>query len=178
MSGISKPVSLTIDGTLNSTGTNTTSTQIVSTATTNQIKLTPGAHSYIINAASPGADRTVSINPDPLTNCNFMLDNTGGAVTQATSNVTAVTLNARAGLITLHAATANNATNTFVFNNSYIQVGSQVLVFISNTLSLTNFITPSVTTDTVAAGSCNINVINNDPTHALAAAAIVQFIVV
>jgi hypothetical protein len=53
----------------------------------------------------------------------------GGSVTQATSKATAVTLNKRAGKITLNnAALASNTTVGFKLNNSFITVNSLVLV--------------------------------------------------
>jgi hypothetical protein len=52
----------------------------------------------------------------------------GGTVTQATSKATAVTLNKLTGEITLNAAALAAATIvTFVFNNSQVAVGDQVV---------------------------------------------------
>src|SRR6185437_7199114 len=118
---------------------------------------------------------------EPLGACNFMLDNTGNTVAQATSNTTAVPLNARAGVITMNTALAGGpASATFALTNNYITAASIVLVWVTNTLSTTAHIAPSVTAGAAGAGTVNITVTNNDPTggNALTAAAQVQFLVI
>lgn len=56
-----------------------------------------------------------------------------GAVTQATSKATAVTLNKSAGVITLNAASLNATTTVnFTLNNSYITAADTVILTLAN----------------------------------------------
>ncbi len=105
---------------------------------------------------------------------NFTLN--PGAVTQATSNITAVTLNNKAGLITMQAA-VTAAAQAFTLNNSFITTSNKVIAFCSNTRCLVSFGVVTVTVSAVAAGSCTITVAG-DGTNVSAAAPIIQFIIV
>ena len=79
-----------------------------------------------------------------LPSSNFILDNSGGFIIQPTSNTTGVTLNARAGIISMFAALAGGATASFMLTNSYIKNTSIVILLITNTVSGTSFISPFV----------------------------------
>lgn len=82
----------------------------------------------------------------------------GGAVTQLTSKSTGVTLNKATGVITMHAATLNAATSVgFTLTNSTIGVDDVVVVSIRSGGTVDSY---AVTVDTVAAGSCRIQVRN------------------
>ncbi len=62
-----------LEGTQTFTGTKTFSAQIISTATSNHLKLATASNNAIISVASIAtADRTITI-PDPGTNANFVL---------------------------------------------------------------------------------------------------------
>lgn len=101
-------------------------------------------------------------------------------VSQGTNITTAVTLNARVGVITTQAATtAADATSSFTLNNAYITAGSVVLVALgdySGTI-VTNGI-PQVNADAVAAGSCTINISNSHGANALNGTLKLHFVVI
>jgi hypothetical protein len=99
----------------------------------------------------------------------------GGAVTQLTSPTTAVTLNAKAGIITMEAAAAATG-SAFTFNNNFITAASQVLAWSQNTVCATSSFPLLVIVSAIAAGHCTITVAG-DGTHASVAASEVQFIV-
>lgn len=87
-----------------------------------------------------------------------------GAVTQLMNLATAVTLNAPAGIITTKDEQVGaNTIKKFTFNNNYITAGSIVLVSIvsiaGNTVDGTEGV-PTVSVDSIAAGSCEILVGN------------------
>jgi len=93
-----------------------------------------------------------------------------GAVTQATSTATGVTMNAASGVITTFTSTAAAGnTVSFVLTDSAIAAGSAVHVTIDNysgTL-VTNGV-PYVTVSGIAGGSCTLNVSNIHAANALA----------
>jgi hypothetical protein len=158
-------------------GVQTFSSALNLTAAVGQLAIYPNGagFGYNITTTNPAANRTLTI-PDPGANANIMLDNTAGAVTQITSPTTAVTLNTRAGLITMEAACANTG-SAFTLNNSYIIASSKVLAWSQNTLCATSSFPLTVVVSAIGAGSCTITV-SGDGTHASAAAPIVQFIVI
>ena len=94
-----------------------------------------------------------------------------GTVTQATNHATAVTLNKRAGVITLAAAALANATNAeFTVTNDKVQADSVILVTTQdeNTTDNTCII---ATVHTIAAGSFIINVNHPDSVGSTSATA-------
>ena len=100
----------------------------------------------------------------------------GGSVTQTTSNTTAVTLNAKAGTVTmLNAVTA--AGQSFTLNNSFISTTSKVLAFCTNTRCLVSLGVVVVIVGAPAAGSVSITAAG-DGTNGTINAPIIQFIVV
>ena len=87
----------------------------------------------------------------------------GGAVTQATSRTTGVTLNAICGQITLFAASiAGHEADEFVLTNSAIEAGDVVVVSIKSGLAGATAKYYRVGVTAVAAGSCTISVGNID----------------
>ena len=101
-----------------------------------------------------------------------------GAVTQGTNATTAVTLNTTSGIITTYAATlAANAEVQFTLTNSTIQADSLVLVSMNdmNTDANSHIL---VTTNTIASGSCIINLFNCGSGTATATACHIHFLVI
>lgn len=109
---------------------------------------------------------------------NAMAGVNASAVTQATSTATGVTLNSRAGVITMFTSVAATTVGaSFVLTNSYIGTSSNVQAWVSGytgTLSANGF--PAVTSVIPAAGSATITVVNTG-TNALAGVVEVSFIV-
>lgn len=97
-----------------------------------------------------------------------------GAVTQATSTTTGVTLNKRAGVITTFAGTlAGAAEETFIVTNSEVAVGDVVVVCIGTSGGAG---LPMAYVSAVAAGSFSIT-ITNLSASALNAAYTINFVV-
>lgn len=100
----------------------------------------------------------------------------GGAVTQATSKTTEVTLNKVSGAITLNAASlAANSVATFTFTNSTIAATDVVQVAVKSGMATGGSYHVSV--DAVNTGSCNIS-IRNLSAGALAEALVLNFVVI
>jgi len=101
-----------------------------------------------------------------------------GAVTQGISATTAVTLNTTSGIITTYAATlAANAEIQFTLTNSTIQADSLILVSMNdmNTYANSHIL---VTTNTIAGGSCIVNLFNCGSGTASATACHIHFLVI
>ena len=101
-----------------------------------------------------------------------------GSETQITSATTAVTLNATSGIITTFAATlATNTEVEFTLTNSAIQSDSLILVSMNdmNTEAAAHLL---VTTNTIANGSCIINLFNCGSETATATACQVHFLII
>ena len=93
----------------------------------------------------------------------------GGAVTQATSKTTGVTLNATSGQITMNNAALTTAPVAgFVLTNSSIEATDTVIVNVASAAtSITSYV---VGVNAVAAGSCSIfvqNISGNSLSNAL-----------
>ena len=98
----------------------------------------------------------------------------GGAVTQLTSKSTAVTLNKYSGQITMDAAAlADDTVVSFTLTNSTISTSSCI---IANHASAGTSAAYQINADTLAAGSCKIN-IRNISGGALSEAIVLNFIV-
>jgi hypothetical protein len=99
----------------------------------------------------------------------------GGAVTQATSKSTGVTLNTLCGQITMNAAAlAAAAEVSFTLTNSFIAATDVLIV---NVASGATAATYTATIDAVAAGSCRITV-GNHSTSSQSEAIVLNFVVV
>jgi hypothetical protein len=99
----------------------------------------------------------------------------GGAVTQATSKSTGVTLNKLCGRITLNAASlAAGAAVAFTLTNSEIAADDIVLVTIKSGATAAGY---DVQVEATAAGSCSIS-IRNRSGGALAEAVVLNFTVI
>ena len=99
----------------------------------------------------------------------------GGAVTQATSKATGVTLNKLTGAVTMHAASLAGATSVgFTLTNSYIAAPDLVVVNIKSGATASSYATE---VEAVAAGSCRI-VLRNYTGGALAEAVVLSFAVI
>jgi len=121
---------------------------------------------------------TVWVNTDDVSVDSVTI--TKGTVTQITSLVTPVTVNASAGVITTFSATTAGLTvESFTVNNTSVLATSSVNVTqtrYGGTL-VTNGI-PQITVDSVAAGSFVINVTNLHTANALAGVLNISFVVV
>ena len=99
-----------------------------------------------------------------------------GAVTQATSKSTAVTLNKPAGVITMNNASLATATNaTFTLNNSFISANDTVILTISGGQA-----TPgsyNVFANALAAGSVSIS-LRNISGGSLSEAVVINFAII
>ncbi len=83
-----------------------------------------------------------------------------GVVTQATSHATGVTLNKRAGVITLAADAVAATTNVeFTFTNDTIKADSVILLTMQDE-NTTNNKQLACAVHTIAAGSCVITIVN------------------
>mgnify|MGYP001248842751 CR=1 FL=1 len=104
--------------------------------------------------------KTKNTNFDNILDSMVVLESAQGAVTQATNQTTAVTINATSGIITLVAA-ATNATvnNEFTVNNSFVKSNSVILVTVQDE-NTTNNTSIMATTHTIADGSFIINLQN------------------
>ena len=87
---------------------------------------------------------------------------TTAAVTQLTSNTTAVTSNTQTCVVTLFGASTSTSSDTFKFNNSLILSTSTVIASVgqSGTNSLTAGSQLLVAVNNVAVGSCYIQIFN------------------
>jgi len=114
-----------------------------------------------------------------ITNALDGLKHTGsGTITQGTSATTAVTLNATSGIITTYAATlATNTEVQFTLTNSALQADSVILVSF-NDMTTQTASKMIVTTNTIAAGSCIINLFNAGSGTADAVACHVHFLII
>lgn len=101
---------------------------------------------------------------------------TGGAVTQATSKSTGVTLNKVCGQITMNNATLNRVTSvTFTLTNSFIAATDVVIVNIASGATAGAY---TITVEVVAAGSCNISLHNLLTGTDLSEAVVLNFAVI
>ena len=99
----------------------------------------------------------------------------GGAVTQATSKSTGVTLNTVAGAITMNGAALANATSvSFTLTNSAIAARDCVNVNIQSVATADSYF---VQADAVAAGSCRIQ-LRNISAGSLSEALVLNFAVI
>lgn len=124
----------------------------------------------ISNAAASGASQSVS----PTAGVGYATG-AGGAVTQATSKSTGVTLNKVTGQITMHAAAlAASATVGFTLTNSTIKATDVVDVSIASGATADSYDKPVV--DATGTGSCRIQ-IRNKSGGSLGEALVLNFVV-
>lgn len=103
------------------------------------------------------------------------LANDGGAITQATSKSTGVTLDKRCGAITMNNASLASATSvSFTLTNSTIAADDVVAVVIKSGATANSYL---VAVDAVAAGSARIQ-IRNHTGGALGEAIVLGFVVI
>jgi len=99
-----------------------------------------------------------------------------GAVTQATSKSTAVTLAARCGTITMNNASLAGATNVgFTVTNPSVSLGDVVVVNIASGATADSY---HATVDAVAAGSFRISLRNVTAATPLSEAVVLNFSVI
>lgn len=130
---------------------------------------------FVIKYATAGANpRTlVGIGQFGTTGIGY-ITGAGGAVTQATSKSTGVTLNTASGAITMHNATLNATTSVgFTLTNSMIAATDTVLVSIKSGATADSYV---VTVDAVAGGSCRLS-LRNISGGSLAEAVVLNFAV-
>lgn len=101
---------------------------------------------------------------------------TGGTVTQATSKSTGVTLNKLCGQITMNNAQLNRVTSvTFTLTNSFIDTTDVLVVNIASGATAGAY---TITTEVIAAGSCNISLHNLLTGSDLSEAVVLNFAVI
>ena len=99
-----------------------------------------------------------------------------GAVTQATSKATAVTLNAPCGQITMNNAALNGATNVgFTLTNSYISAKDTLLLTIASGATVASY---NVWVTSLTAGSAAINLRNITAATQLSEAVVLNFAII
>lgn len=99
----------------------------------------------------------------------------GGAVTQATSKSTGVTLNKLTGQITMNGAALGATTSVaFTLTNSQIAVGDVVVVDLVSGNTANSYF---VSVDAIAAGSCSIS-LRNYSAGSLSEAVVLNFVVI
>jgi hypothetical protein len=149
------------------------------TPVTNQIVLGT-TNTTTINSSAPSASRVYTI-PDAGSNSSFVLDHMGNSTTQLSSISTNVTLNARAGYITMQGVVPTGAATVFNLINNFINSNSNViLAMITNTQSTVDFFTPIIIIDQInnpTPGQCRISITNNS-SHSTGSAPIIQFLVI
>lgn len=103
------------------------------------------------------------------------LANDGGAVTQATSKSTGVTLDKRCGAITMNNAALAAATSvSFTLSNSTIATDDIIVSNISGAATAASY---TLTVDDVAAGSCRFH-LRNESAGSLGEALVIGFAVI
>jgi hypothetical protein len=137
-----------VDGTLVATWDDATNDLVLPT---NGLTITAGG--LTITAG----DLTVTAADVEMTAGTLAL-NDGGIVTQASNKSTAVTLNTHSGQITLNgAALADDTVVSFTLTNSQVEALDVVIVNHGSAGTAASY---QISADTVAAGSCKINVRN------------------
>lgn len=143
-------------------------------------------HNYpIVNGNSTKRIRINTLNGTIRTSSGLLVEGTdggigyatgaGGAVTQATSKSTGVTLDKASGAITMNGAALASATSVgFTLTNSLIAATDVVLVSIKSGATANSYL---VAVDAVAAGSCRISV-RNISAGSLSEALVLNFAVV
>jgi|2_EtaG_2_1085320.scaffolds.fasta_scaffold01820_12 hypothetical protein len=142
------------------------------------MKLIGTATNDEVNAFISNGSLTIAKNLTITGATNGIIHTNRGAQTQADSATTAVTLNTTSGIITTYAATlATNTEVQFTLTNSTIQADSLVLVSMNdmNTDANSHIL---VTTNTIASGSCIINLFNCGSGTATATACHIHFLVI
>ena len=123
--------------------------------------------------------KTKNTNFNNILDSMVVLESAQGAVTQATNQTTAVTINSTSGIITLVAA-ATNATvnNEFTVNNSFVKSDSVILITMQDE-NTTNSVSLVPTTHTIADGSFIISVHNPASSgNASATASKIHFLII
>ena len=123
--------------------------------------------------------KTKNTNFNNILDSMVVLETAQGAVTQATNQTTAVTINSTSGIITLVAA-ATNATvnNEFTVNNSFVKSDSVILITMQDE-NTTNSVSLVPTTHTIADGSFIISVHNPASSgNASATASKIHFLII
>lgn len=145
---------------------------------------TADSYETTLTAADPTQDRTITL-PDATGTVALLADATsgalgyvtgkGGAVTQATSKSTGVTLNKACGTITLNnSALADDTVASFTLTNSVIAATDVVLASIKSGATAGAY---TVVVDEVSAGSCRFS-LKNVSGASLSEALLVNFIVI
>jgi hypothetical protein len=130
---------------------------------------------YCYTGGTPGSWGADYINAraEPTVGVGYVTG-AGGAVTQATSKATGVTLNKVSGQITMNAASLAAATSvSFTLTNSAIAATDTIIVNVGSGATAASY---TVDVDAVAAGSCRIH-IRNVSAGALAEALVLNFAV-
>jgi hypothetical protein len=100
----------------------------------------------------------------------------GGTVTQLTNKSTGVTLNKSCGSITMHnAALAASTSVSFTLTNSKISANDCVTVWIKSGATANAY---TLTVQAVAAGSCSIQLRNNQTSGSLSEAMVLGFMII
>jgi len=153
---------LVVEGTMAVTGASTLTGAVTITGALTQTGAIAGAAAVTSSSPTAGVGYAVGA---------------GGAVTQITSAVTSVTLNTITGEITTFALTnVAGVDHSFTLTNSAIEAGDLIIAH-TKTYGGTADGIPVVKVQSVAAGSCVLNV-NNQGAVALDALAVISFAVI
>lgn len=131
--------------------------------------------------SSTNTNGDITLDPDGTGEIKFVAPagygtGTGGAVTQATSKSTGVTLNKLCGQITMNNATLNRSTSvSFTLTNSFIDTTDCVLVNIASGATAGAYL---VGVEVVSAGTCNISLHNTLSGTDLSEAVVLNFAVI
>lgn len=149
------------------------------TPTTNQLVLGT-TNTTTLNSVAPSASRIYTI-PDAGSNSSFVMDHMGNTITQLTSISTNVTLNARAGYITMQGVIPTGAPTVFNLINNFINSNSNIVIaMITNTQSTVDFFMPIIIIDQInnpTPGQCRVSITNNS-SHSTGSAPIIQFLII
>lgn len=158
--------------------TNITTTNVSIPYGTTGINLTPGG-SYA-NVPALTTEMSAALAAGKITISGTEGSNATGAVTQITSIVTGVTLNAQRGLVTTFSASAAaDATQKFTVTNSFASATSNIRAYIVDYAGAysTNG-NPTVAVDNRGAGTFEISITNAHSANALSGALVIGFEIV
>ncbi len=113
-----------------------------------------------INVAPPASNSVITLQDNGHTTGNFLTSQSGIQANQATSLATAVTVNKPFAQIGLFSTLGAGATATFTINNTYINVNTLCMGFVTNTYAGAGFSPMLVSFSASGAGSVTCQITN------------------